>query len=353
MSPKISVILPSRNEKDTIGHCIKEIKKVAREENLSLEIIVSDSSNDGSHEIAEREGIMVIKHDQEGYGFAIKEGVTHARGEIIIYADADNTYRFADIPKFLKELENCDIVIGSRLRGIIEKGAMPLPHRFLGTPLFNLLLKMFFGIKISDSQSGYRAMKRKTFFDLDLKTNGMEFATEMIIKAHRMHFCINEIPTDYALRGGISKLRRYRDGFAHLKYILLQAPLTFFLGGGGILFFLGILGLLGGNDIHRFFTLATVKIFFPVLGIQIIFFGFFAKTYLMTRFGEKNEFMKNFYSKFKFSSALMLGLLFITFAIIIRVAGAGNEYFDIILVSALIGSQIIFNSMVLSTLSIK
>jgi glycosyltransferase involved in cell wall biosynthesis len=353
MNSIISVVLPCRNEKETVGRCIREIKKVAGENSLSIEIIVSDSSNDGTEKIAETEGVRVIKHDTEGYGFAVKEGIKNASGEIIIYADADNTYQFTDIPKFLKELEKSDIVLGSRFRGTIETGAMPLLHRFLGTPLFNLLLFVLLGIKTSDSQSGYRALRKKTFLELDQKTNGMEFATEMMIKAKRKNLVIKEIATDYSRRGGTSKLRRYRDGFAHLKYILIQTPIVFYLVTGSMLFITGMIGLLWGNHITPFLASATVKIFFPILGIQILFLGLFAKTYLTTRLGETDEFIKNFYEKFKFSFALILGFLFIGGALVMKITGTSEVDFDKTLVSILIGLQVIFNSTILSTLSIK
>ncbi len=347
------MILPSRNERETIGQCIREIKKIAGENNLPIEIIVSDSSNDGTEKIAETEGVRVIKHDTEGYGFAIKEGVKNASGEIIIYADADNTYQFGDIPKFLKELEKSDIVLGSRFKGTMEAGAMPLLHRFLGTPLFNMLLFILLGIKTSDSQSGYRALRKKTFLELDQKTNGMEFATEMMIKAKRKNLVIQEIATDYSRRVGTSKLRRYRDGFAHLKYILIQTPVAFYLVTGSILFLTGMVGILWGHRIAPLFTSATVKIFFPIFGIQILFLGLFAKTYLTTRFGENDKFIKNFYKKFRFSFALVLGFLFIGGALIMKITGISEADFDKTLISLLIGSQVIFNATILSTFSIK
>ncbi len=352
MDQKISVILPCRNEKEAIAETIHEIQKTAEQYALDIEIIVSDSSHDGSDVIAEREGAKIIKHDKEGYGFAIKEGISHAGGDIIIYADADFTYRLSDIPKFLDALKTNDVVIGSRLKGKVEKGAMPFAHRFFGTPMLNMLLFIFFGIRISDSQSGFRVLKKKTFEDLHLKTNGMEFATEMLIKAERMNMRIKEVPIHYAKRKGTSKLRRYRDGFAHLKYILIQTPFSFYAGIGGMLCILGISGFTWGKNVSPFLELATVKIFFPILGVQILFFGLFAKTYLMTRFNEPTDVLKKFYAEFRLPFALVLGLVFIGIAVYMKTT-AGATHFDIILVSATLGIQIIFNSIILSTLSIK
>ncbi len=352
MNPLVSIVLPCRNENKTIGYCIEEIKRMSERAHMRVEIIVSDSSEDGSDAIARQERVKVVKHDTEGYGLAIKKGAGEAQGDVIVYADADATYPFSDIPLLVRELEHADIVLGSRLAGRIERGAMPLAHRFFGTPVLNFLLLLFFGIRISDSQSGFRALKRKTFENLRLKTNGMELATEMLIKAKQAGMRIKEIPIRYAKREGTSKLRRYRDGFAHVKYILMQTPLPWYLVSGGALVAAGVLGFAWGNDISPLLELATVKIFFPVVGVQILFLGLFAKTYLMTRFEEPNNALKRFYAKFRLSFALALGLLCMGVAVYVRIY-AGAAHFDEILVSAILGVQIVFNSTVLSTLSIK
>lgn len=350
---KISVIVPCRDEKEAIGECIREIKEVMGKENLNGEIIVSDSSRDNSHRIAADMGAGVVKHDREGYGIAIREGVENSRGEILVYADGDGTYKFTEIPNLLRALEGADLVVGSRKMGRIEKGAMPLSHRFIGTPIINALLLLFFRIKMSDSQSGFRVLRRKTFNELELKTAGMEFATEMLIKAKKKNLIIKEIPINYFRRKGISKLKPYRDGFSHVKYILIQTPMSVYMAVGSIFLLLGILGLVAGSEINPIFATATVKILFPILGVQILFLGLFAKTYLMTRFNETNESLRRFYAQFRLSSALSLGLLLIGIPIIMKIAGMDSSLFDPLLVSTIIGFQVMSNSIVLSTLSIK
>lgn len=346
MAAKISIVLPCRNEKESIGGCLQEIGQILKEKNLAGEVIVSDSSADGSAEIAAAAGATVIRHGREGYGLAVREGVAAAANDVIVYADADGTYSFREIPNLLKELEENDLVVGSRLRGKIESGAMPLAHRFLGTPFLNFLLSLFFGVNISDSQSGYRALKRKTFKALNLKTNGMEFATEMLIKAKKNNLKIKEIPITYSRRKGNSKLRPYKDGFAHVKYILMQAPLAFYFTVGGILFLIGLFG-------HLFGGTATVKILFPFLGAQVFFLGLFAKTYLSTKFDEENKFIREFYSTFKLKTGLTVGLLLILIPILLKIFGLAADIFDPLLASTIIGLQIIFNSFILSSLSIK
>jgi glycosyltransferase involved in cell wall biosynthesis len=346
---ELSIVLPCRNERESIASCIREIKKVVLP--IPYEIIVSDSSTDGSDTIAKSEGARVIKHDKEGYGFAIREGVAHANGDIILFADADNTYPFAAIPSLLGALENADLVMGNRLNKTITRDAMPFVHRYFGTPLFNVLLFLFFGITVSDSQSGFRAIRRITFQNLNLNTNGMEFATEMLIKAKHANLRIREIPISYGIRKGTSKLRRYHDGFAHLKYILLEAPLMWYGIFGTLFLGIGLFGFLinGGWLLNS----ATVKILFPLLGMQILFLGLFAKTYLFIHFHESNTFIQKIYTHYTLKSALFLSSLLILIPLFLKLLGLSLLPFDSLLVSTILGLQVAFNSLMLSTLSIK
>ncbi|MBM4388556.1 MAG: hypothetical protein FJ088_12500, partial [Deltaproteobacteria bacterium] len=269
------------------------------------------------------------------------------------FADADGTYDLSAIPALVNALERADIALGSRLGGAITPGAMPPLHRWFGTPVLNLLLFVLFGIRISDSQSGFRALRRTTFDALDLKTTGMEFATEMLVKARQRGFAIAEIPVPYRKRRGSSKLRPYRDGMAHVKYILLQAPLTWYAGAGGALLALGVLGLSLGEGVGAFFNAATVKILFPLAGVQMFFLGLFAKTYLHTRFEEDLPFVRKFYSAFRLKTALAIGMVFILTPLTLKLLGADAGAFDALLVSTIVGFQILSNSLVLGTLSIK
>ena len=225
---KISVILPCRDEEKSIAICINKIKTSLK--NQDYEIIVSDSSKDKSPEIAKNLNVKVIKHNLEGYGNALLEGFKHAKGEYIIFADADNTYDFLEIPRFIEELDKgYDLVIGSRINGKIEKNAMPFSHRYFGTPLMNKLIRIFFRKKISDCNSGFRAIKKQSLESLKLKTKGMEFASEMIIKAIKNKLRIKEIPINYSKRIGQSKLKSLNDGWLHLRFMLLYSPNYLFL----------------------------------------------------------------------------------------------------------------------------
>ncbi len=218
---KYSIVLPCRNEEKAIGICIKKIKKALKQQDY--EIIISDSSLDKSAEIAKKLGAKIMKA-QKGYGNAYLEGFKHANGDYIIIGDVDNTYNFLEIPNFIKELEKCyDFVIGSRLKGNIEKNAMKPLHRYIGNPLLTLVFNALFNTKLSDTHSGFRAIKKDALKKLNLKSPGMEFALEMLIKAAKKKLKIKEIPITYSKRIGESKLNSFRDGSRHLKLMLKES----------------------------------------------------------------------------------------------------------------------------------
>ena len=214
---KISVVLPCQNEEQTIGQCIMEIKKTLK--GMDYEIIVSDSSTDKSPEIARRLGAIVVRHER-GYGNAYKEGLKHANGHYIIMGDSDGTYDFSEIPLFLEELQKgYDFVIGNRFTGQMQKGSMPMLHKYIGNPFLTWLLNVTHGGSLGDVHCGFRAIKRDALQKLDLQSDGMEFASEMIIKALRQGMKIIEIPVSYRRRVGRSKMRSLRDGWRHVRFI--------------------------------------------------------------------------------------------------------------------------------------
>lgn len=351
----VSIILPCRNERESIEHSVKEALETLHKNGLEGEVVVSDSSQDGSAEIARAAGAKVIRHNREGYGLAVKEGLKEAKGDIIVLADGDATYDLEKLPDMIRELDGSDIVIGSRLKGHIEKGAMPFLHKRFGTPFINLLLFLIFGIKTSDSQSGFRAFKSKTIKELDseIKSSAFTYNTEMFIKAKRMGLKIKEIPVNYRARKGSSKLKTYRDGTDNAKYIFMLSPFCLYLVPGVLLILLGITDLFFESLVPGLLNRATVKILFPLLGIQIVFLGLFAKTYAYTKLGEKIDFIRRIYQERKLRLFLLLGILLVVIPAILKVMGLAGMHFDILLVSALAGLQIIFNTIILSTLSIK
>ncbi len=219
----ISVVIPCLNEEKTIKSCIEEAMIGIKNSKFEGEVLVSDNgSTDNSVSIALENGARVVSTDLKGYGSAIINGINNAEGEYVIVGDADMTYDFKEIPKFIESLENdFDLVIGNRFKGGIEKGAMPFLNKYLGNPFLSFVARRFFKINIGDFHCGLRGIKRSVFKNLNLRSTGMEFASEMIVKAAIMNFKINEVPT--VLRKPpfprIPHLKPFRDGFRHLYLI--------------------------------------------------------------------------------------------------------------------------------------
>lgn len=368
----VSVVLPTRNERESIEECINKIKQVFKEHKIKGEIIVSDSSRDGSDKIAKKLGVKVVKHDKEGYGTALLEGFKVAKGEIIIYADSDGTYDFLEIPRFLKAIENADMVIGSRFKGKIMGGAMSWSHKYIGNPVLTFLLNLFFKSKISDAHSGFRAIRKEKLEQLELKTTGMELASEMIIKAIKKRFRIREIPINYHPRKGASKLRGFNDAWRHLRFMLLFSPTYLFMIPGVIMFILGLfiqLALLFGPIILfglPFYIHPMIfGSFLTLAGFQIMFTGFFAKIYLFTILEEKSKFLERFFKTFNLEKGIALGILLFLLGLIIDLIvllkwiqsnfGELSEIKTLIFALTLnvLGIQIIFNSFYLSILGIE
>jgi glycosyltransferase involved in cell wall biosynthesis len=219
-SPTLSVILPCRNEEQAIGLCLENIKTVLAKNKLLGEIIVSDSSVDHSPDIAKNLADKVVTHNKIGYGAAYLEAFPHAKGKYIFMADADGTYDFEEIPRFVNELEKgADLVIGNRLGGKIKPGAMPRLHRYIGTPFLSWLFRLFFEPGVDDINCGMRALKLEALQRLDLKTTGMEFASEMLIESIHKNLKIKQLPIDYYPRIGKSKLKTFSDGKRHLFFM--------------------------------------------------------------------------------------------------------------------------------------
>jgi len=216
--PKISVVLPCRNEERGIGICIKKIKKILKEKDY--EIIVSDSSTDKSAEIAKKLGAKVVKH-KKGYGDALITGLNSAKGDFLIFADCDCSYDFAELPKFISALhQGYDFVIGSRFKGNIEKRAMPFLHKYIGNPSLTFIFNQKFHTKFSDTHSGFRGLTKKSFNRMHIKCKGMEFASEMLKETKKLKLKTKEVPISYSKRIGKSKLNSLMDGFKHLRFIL-------------------------------------------------------------------------------------------------------------------------------------
>jgi glycosyltransferase involved in cell wall biosynthesis len=213
----ISIVMPCFNEEKSLGFCIDEIKKVSKENNLNPEIIVVDNaSTDKSLQIAKQKQVRYIFEANKGYGNAYLTGLKSVKGEILIMADCDGSYDFNDIPKFLDELENNDLVIGNRL----NKNLLPIINR-VGNFLINKLLRLR-GLNIKESCTGFIGIRKDKLTSLDLKKSGMEFSSELLVKAKERGLKIQEIDINFRPRIGKSKLRIFRDGFRHLKFLFFE-----------------------------------------------------------------------------------------------------------------------------------
>jgi glycosyltransferase involved in cell wall biosynthesis len=226
--PDVTFIFPSKNEEKTIAVVIQKAQKAAQQLGMTYEIIVPDNSTDATPQIARSLGAKVVTPDKHGYGYAYTYALRHARGKYVVMADADGTYDLEEAPKLLEPLlkGEADIVLGTRLKGRILPGAMPWLHRYIGNPLLTLILNRFYGTRVSDAHTGFRAAAREALEKLNLTSDGMELASELLIKAAYAGLRIKEVPITYHPRreGTQSKLRSLRDGWRHLKLLLLLAP---------------------------------------------------------------------------------------------------------------------------------
>jgi glycosyltransferase involved in cell wall biosynthesis len=212
--PTISVVMPTLNEEAGIAECITRIKNGLEEIGVRGEIIVADSSDDRTPEIAAAMGAVVVHPDEPGYGYAYRYAFEHARGEYVVIGDADTTYDFEELPKLFERVANgdADMSMGSRLGGEIKDGAMPALHRYVGNPLLTAFLNLFYDAGVSDAHSGFRVIRRDVLQELDLETDGMEFASEMIMEAGAQGLEIAEEPITYHEREGKATLDSFQDG---------------------------------------------------------------------------------------------------------------------------------------------
>jgi hypothetical protein len=244
-TPTLSVVLPTLDEEAGIRDCIEGVKAALKELSMYGEVIVSDSSTDRTPEIAREMGAIVVDPDQDGYGHAYRYAFRHVRGDYIVLGDADTTYDFEELPKLFRRLttEDADLVIGSRFDGEIEPGAMPILHRYVGNPLLTKFLNSFYDVGVSDAHSGFRVLTRDALNRLELESDGMEFASEMVMAAGAENLRIEEVPITYHQRVGEPTLDSFRDGWRHVRFMLMNAPGYLFMGPAGVFCTLGALVL--------------------------------------------------------------------------------------------------------------
>lgn len=290
---ELSVVMPCLNEAETLETCIRKAQRAMLEAGVAGEVVVADNgSSDGSVEIAERLGARVAHVSARGYGNALMGGIAAARGRFIVMGDADDSYDFGHITRFLEPLrQGADLVMGNRFRGGIQKTAMPPLHRYFGNPALTWLGRLFFQSPVGDFYCGLRGFRKDAYERLGLRTTGMEFATEMIVKATLLKLEIAEVPTTLSPDGRSRPphLRTWRDGWRTLRFFLLYSPRWLFLYPGLALMIVGgLLGLwllpaprsVGGVvfDVHTMLYAAT----FVLLGFQAIAFAVFTKFFAIS-----------------------------------------------------------------------
>lgn len=327
----VSIILPCHNEADALPHCLEQIKDVINKNDLDAEIIVvNNNSSDNTKEVAELykdkiPNLILLEEPNIGYGNAYIKGISFAKKENIFMADADASYDFNEIPNFLKGLSNgSDIVIGNRFAKKIQKGVMPHTHKYIGNPILSTITRILFQIKIKDIHCGARAIKKDAYEKLDLQTAGMEFASEMIVLAAKNKLKITEIPIQYHPRIGKSKLNPLSDGWRHLRFLLLNSPLTIFLFPGIILMSIGLIlstlmyfFQINIGRIQLYFHPMFITAIMMIVGYQLIFFSIFSKVYSIIHLNEKNYFLEKLFKHITIEKAGILGIILTLIGILI------------------------------------
>jgi len=316
----VSVVIPCLNEANSLAYCVDKAMDAFRKAGLSGEVVVADNgSTDGSVQIAEEHGARVLRVSERGYGAALRAGIAAARGPFIIMGDADDSYDFTDVPRFVEKLrEGFDVVMGNRFRGGIKPGAMPSLHKYFGNPGLTAVLNLLFHVGIGDSYCGMRGFSRALYDRLDVRSSGMEFALEMIIKSAQIGARITEIPIILwpDKRGRAPHLRSFRDGWRSLRFMLLYAPNWLFFLPGVSLIGVGlaiVFWLLPGPraitprvtlDLHTM----IFGVIFTLMGAQILSIGAFAKVFSYAeRFDRGTVSLKRVLRRVTLESGLLLG----------------------------------------------
>jgi glycosyltransferase involved in cell wall biosynthesis len=370
--PLVSVVIPCLNEAANIEACVLAARAALEANGLTGEVIVADNaSEDRSAELAAAAGARVVREPRRGYGSAYLAGLAAARGRYIVMADADLTYDWREIPRFVAELEDgAQMVIGDRMDNI-QPGAMPWLHRYVGNPVLTGVLNLFFRTGIKDAHCGMRAVRRDVLPVLDLRTTGMEFASEMVIRAAKERLDIRQFPIEYHPRGGESKLSSFRDGWRHLRFLLVHSPTHLFVLPGLLLVVAGAIAagisladveVFGRTwQLHSMIAAALAMI----VGTQIVALGLCAHAYGAYFLGERDPWFDRMRARYRLEHGLLLGgtialVGFVIAAVIVgmwldRGFGALSEERLAVAAATLliVGIQIFFSSFLLSILGLR
>jgi glycosyltransferase involved in cell wall biosynthesis len=369
---RLSVVIPCLDEAGTIEECVRRAWQVLDAHDIAGEVIVADNgSEDGSGELAAAAGARVVDEPRRGYGSAYMAGLAAARGRYILMVDADLTYDLNEAPRFLAELESgADVVIGNRMKNI-HPGAMPWHHRYIGNPLLSGFLNVLFRTGVDDAHCGMRAVRRDVLPGLDLRTTGMEFASEMVIRAAKEKLDIRQFAIEYHPRLGESKLSSFRDGWRHLRFLLVHSPNYLFILPGAVMAVIGAfvelvviarLGVFGREwDIHALLAGALLAI----VGTQVLALGICAHAYGTYFMGERDRWFDRMRARYRLEHGLLIGggiglagMVIATWIVIdwiTRGFGRLSEENLAVLAATLIiiGIQIFFSSFLISILGLR
>lgn len=368
----VSVVIPCLNEEQNITQVVTHALEVMAREGIAGEVVVADNaSEDRSAELAVAAGARVIHEPRRGYGSAYLAGFAAAKGRYIVMGDADLTYDFDEIPNFVRLLDDgAQLVMGDRMDNI-EPGAMHWLNRYIGNPLLSGTLNLFFKTGIRDAHCGMRGLRRDILPTLDLRTTGMEFASEMVIRASKEHLDIREFPINYHPRGGETKLSRVRDGWRHLRFLLVHSPTHLFMIPGLVLSVIGALVLLisvlqidvFGREWQLHTTIAGSVL--VIVGAQVITLGLCAHAYGTYFMGERDPWFDRMRARFRLEHGLALGgglalAGFVGGAVIVTrwVASDGGalaeEKLAVIAATCIVvGMQVFFASFLISILGLR
>jgi glycosyltransferase involved in cell wall biosynthesis len=368
---RVSVVIPCLNEAASIARCVEAARTVLAESGIAGEVVVADNgSDDGSGELASAAGARVVHEPRRGYGSAYLAGFAAARGDYIVMIDADLTYDFGEIPRFVGELDSgADLVMGNRMRDI-EPGAMSLLSR-LGNPLLSGFLNLLFRTPVGDAHCGMRGLRRDALGRLSLQSTGMEFASEMVIRAARSGLEIRELPIALRAREGASKLSPFRDGWRHLRLMLLYHPTFLFLVPGSLLVAIGALlmalvfghaSLFGrGYFVHTLIGGSLLVI----VGTQLFGFGLCGRAYAVHQFGDSDRWLQRLERRVRLEHGLLGGLALMVAGLAVGgvivgrwiahgLGGLSEERVTILAATLLIiGIQVFFTSFLLSIIGMR
>jgi hypothetical protein len=377
---ELTVILPCLNERETVGICVQKAVAALQKAGIHGEVIVADNgSTDGSVELAQSAGARVVHVEHRGYGNALRGGIQEARGTYVLMADSDDSYDFTHIPRFIEHLRNgSDLVMGNRFLGGIRDGAMPPLHRYLGNPVLTTIGRLFFHSPSRDFHCGIRAFRKESYERMDIRSTGMEFASEMVVKASLLRMKVSEVPTTLSPDGRSHPphLRTWHDGWRHLRFLLMYSPRWLFLFPGIASIVVGLATCIWlmpgprrvGGIVFDFHTLAY-GFGAIVVGFQLLAFAVFTKVFAITEgLLPEDPRLNRMFEYIKLETGLLAGALCVGLGIggsLLAVSTWARSSFGpitsdnllrLVMLSVfalILGPQIIFSSFFLSILGLR